>query len=483
MAASVSSSHLYSVSQRPRWARTYDDIKSSPGVMRGSKRRRATGGCTSFTKEMFPSDWARFLIPWLLIAGFMAVFAWVRGFGWLIKLVTGTAELNATIMSEWTFVTNWCLCVWCLFMAHYSSPGFAPLGLTARSVALELLNGEIADPPPGDSHATQFHWELKRHGKNMGTLRTCKRSIPLLLTPLGTHAMASLDLCLVKPDRAHYCPFTGQAVLEMDHYCPWLGNCIGFGTRKPFLLTLWYALGTGFSLIGACSWDVVLAFASPQRFLASLPLIIAMLTGTIVMVLLGLFLRYHGRLAISNYTTIEEHEKKQAPRTVGLEEQYLSRNPVLELEQWEDSGKATPDPVRWLLLQRYVPVVKRRVRPEDVFVATWMAAAYTPSPWDHGVFANMDHYLGPWYLTGMPLYWGMPQWLPWSQSIRPVQDIASETLSKPSEKPLPDAPPAKAGPLILQGPQEPVGVTSDALRSRRALLHASKVYNDLLGFA
>jgi hypothetical protein len=220
MSASVSSSHLYSMPQRPRWVRTFEDIKGSPGVMRGSKRRRATGGCTSCTKEMYPSDWARFLLPWLLLTGFMAIFAWVRGLGWLIKVVTGTAQLSATLFSEWTFLLNWLLCLWCLFVAHFNSPGFAPLGLTARSVALELLSDEVPDPPMGDTHASQYHWELKRHGKGMGTLRTCKRSLPLLLTPFGTHTMAALELCLVKPDRAHYCPFTGQAVLEMDHYCP-----------------------------------------------------------------------------------------------------------------------------------------------------------------------------------------------------------------------------------------------------------------------
>jgi hypothetical protein len=263
----------------------------------------------------------------------------------------------------------------------------------------------------------------------------------------------------------------------------WLGNCIGFGTRKPFLLTLWYAMATGFALIGACAWDVVLAFTAPQRFFASIPLLLSVVLGTLVMVLLGLFLRYHGRLAISNYTTIEEHEKKQAPRTVGLEEIYLSRNPVAELEQWIESRKVTPDPVRWLLSQRYIPSTKRRVRPEDVFVATWMAAAYNPSPWDHGVLANLDHYLGPWYLSSIPVHWSMPQWLPWSQSIKPVEDVAAGTLSTPTGKSSPDKSLA-AGPIvILQGPQEPVGVNNDALRSRRTLLYASKVYNDSLGFA
>jgi hypothetical protein len=42
--------------------------------------------------------------------------------------------------------------------------------------------------------------------------------------------------------------------------CRWLGNCIGFGTRKPFLLSLWYGVNLGFSLMAAISWDVVLTF-------------------------------------------------------------------------------------------------------------------------------------------------------------------------------------------------------------------------------
>ncbi len=44
-----------------------------------------------------------------------------------------------------------------------------------------------------------------------------------------------------RPPRARHCLLCRRCVPKLDHHCPWLGNCIGLGNHKLFVLFCFYA--------------------------------------------------------------------------------------------------------------------------------------------------------------------------------------------------------------------------------------------------
>ncbi|KAA0170498.1 hypothetical protein FNF28_01492 [Cafeteria roenbergensis] len=186
-----------------------------------------------------------------------------------------------------------------------------------------------------------------------------------------------MRICPVKPDRAHFCFFTGRTVLEMDHYCPWLGNCIGYGTRKPFLLSLWHGLCMGSSLFSAVAWDVVLAVTALPRAVAALALFVVLLLGLFVMAILGVFFGYHFGLAAGNYTTIENHERRLAPRTQKVPTKLDVKAAFANHDAFRDAVKRT--------------FPSSRPAKASLFVVFWRewAPGTSPSSRDHGADLTM----------------------------------------------------------------------------------------------
>lgn len=61
---------------------------------------------------------------------------------------------------------------------------------------------------------------------------------------------ACLQCCTVRPERGHHCNVCSHCVLRMDHHCPWIGNCVGSGNHKYFLLFgFWGFWASGVSCI------------------------------------------------------------------------------------------------------------------------------------------------------------------------------------------------------------------------------------------
>jgi palmitoyltransferase ZDHHC2/15/20 len=112
------------------------------------------------------------------------------------------------------------LCLWSYTVAVFTDPG-SPI---------EVDNGYSYLPQYIPTHTTL-------QVKNDGRARYCQKC------------------SYAKPDRTHHCSICRRCILKMDHHCPWLGNCIGFGNYKAFVLFLVY-------LSTFCAESCIMAVAS-----------------------------------------------------------------------------------------------------------------------------------------------------------------------------------------------------------------------------
>eukprot|EP00392_Amoebophrya_sp_AT5.2_P009467 g9495.t1 len=118
--------------------------------------------------------------------------------------------------------------------AHWTDPGVLRGPLATGWTVVPETDG--FDPTKEQGKVTaeesaaqaKFETAVRQHlgwSEGKGSFRFCKETKQYL------------------PDNAHYCSYDNFVVLGRDHHCPWVGNCIGFGNYKFFVLFLfWYWL-------------------------------------------------------------------------------------------------------------------------------------------------------------------------------------------------------------------------------------------------
>merc|ERR1719262_1752968 len=128
-----------------------------------------------------------------------------------------------------------------------------------------------------------------------------------------------------KPDRTHHCSICNRCILNMDHHCPWINNCVGFYNRKFFIQLLGYVY---LSLIVVVLFTVpelynrfMLLTRSPQlenrtwSLVTSLIIFVAFCMSLLLICTLTNFIKFHMKLVLENYTTIENLEREEGAKS------------------------------------------------------------------------------------------------------------------------------------------------------------------------
>merc|ERR1719329_1608490 len=125
-----------------------------------------------------------------------------------------------------------------------------------------------------------------------------------------------------KPDRTHHCSICNRCILNMDHHCPWINNCVGFYNRKFFIQLLAYAYTILIFIVFASIYDVYRRAAALMNY-NMLPLDCGMFIAQSVLVFMSTamalfmtcmltnFIKFHLKLVLDNYTTIENLEREE----------------------------------------------------------------------------------------------------------------------------------------------------------------------------
>lgn len=130
-----------------------------------------------------------------------------------------------------------------------------------------------------------------------------------------------------KPDRTHHCSICNRCILNMDHHCPWINNCVGFYNRKFFIQLLLYAYSIllNIAMTSFFSWDLCERVATLIKggwgklltFYGArcLGAFFAFGFSVLLIFMLHHFLKFHLKLVLENYTTIENLEREEGAKS------------------------------------------------------------------------------------------------------------------------------------------------------------------------
>jgi len=125
-----------------------------------------------------------------------------------------------------------------------------------------------------------------------------------------------------KPDRTHHCSICNRCILNMDHHCPWINNCVGFYNRKFFMQLLLYVYvslllilvpALVFFIMGIV--DMCYGGASTWQIVECVIVGIATCMTGMLLATLTNFVKFHLKLVMQNYTTIEHLEREDGAKS------------------------------------------------------------------------------------------------------------------------------------------------------------------------
>jgi palmitoyltransferase len=149
----------------------------------------------------------------------------------------------------------------------------------------------------------------------------------------------------------------------MDHHCPWINNCVGFYNRKFFIQLLLYVYATIIMISATSIPDIVHRVYILAHYYRSVTMmywissvVVGMMFCMCILLFLTLtnFIRFHMRLVLDNYTTIENLERDEGAKSkfdIGKRrnwEQVFGQSPMLWwLPMHTLASRPVGDGVRW----------------------------------------------------------------------------------------------------------------------------------------
>jgi len=128
-----------------------------------------------------------------------------------------------------------------------------------------------------------------------------------------------------KPDRTHHCSICNRCILNMDHHCPWINNCVGFYNRKFFIQLLLYVYCCLLMIVLSSIPELYERFYGLMLYpsnihwtfycVTSAIIAMAFCLSVLLVITLTNFLKFHLRLVLENYTTIENLEREEGAKS------------------------------------------------------------------------------------------------------------------------------------------------------------------------
>lgn len=128
-----------------------------------------------------------------------------------------------------------------------------------------------------------------------------------------------------KPDRTHHCSICNRCILNMDHHCPWINNCVGFYNRKFFMQFLFYVYSCLILIVLTSPFDIYQRFRTVSKFsssssrtwylVATIYISLAYSMAVLMICTLTNFIKFHIKLVLENYTTIENLEREEGAKS------------------------------------------------------------------------------------------------------------------------------------------------------------------------
>eukprot|EP00448_Togula_jolla_P009833 CAMPEP_0170601336 /NCGR_PEP_ID=MMETSP0224-20130122/17805_1 /TAXON_ID=285029 /ORGANISM="Togula jolla, Strain CCCM 725" /LENGTH=230 /DNA_ID=CAMNT_0010926105 /DNA_START=293 /DNA_END=985 /DNA_ORIENTATION=+ len=126
-----------------------------------------------------------------------------------------------------------------------------------------------------------------------------------------------------KPDRTHHCSICNRCILNMDHHCPWINNCVGFYNRKFFIQLLLYVYACLLVIVCTTIPELVERIMRLTRsgefdakdFAFTCGIVMAFVLSGLLVCTLTNFIKFHMKLVLENYTTIENLEREEGAKS------------------------------------------------------------------------------------------------------------------------------------------------------------------------